>query len=101
MNRPVRVVLVANANIKFKTLMRIVEQHIKNGKSSSEEMKLLNSIKQKLDFIRYDMFYGDGIHKNLIPKSYNVRCLWRVELCFFWRMLYTILTKKVIQPVWS
>ncbi|MFH0798381.1 MAG: hypothetical protein V1906_03145 [Candidatus Woesearchaeota archaeon] len=92
MKKPEDVITIDNADIEFKRLSEIVEGQIRNGRSSSEEMKLLNSIKQKLDFIRYDMFYGDGIHKDLIPKSYKVRNLWRVELFNFWRMLYTIKT---------
>lgn len=92
MNKPTDVMTIDNAEIEFKRLSEIVEGQIKNGKSSSEEMKLLNSIKQKFGFIKSDMFYGDGIHKNLIPKSYHVQNLRRVELSCFWRMLYTIKT---------
>ena len=53
-------------------------------------MQLLRSIKQKVDFIRANPFYGDNVPKKLIPKDYNVQNLWRVELTNFWRMLYTI-----------
>ena len=51
---------------------------------------MLKSIKQKIELIKSNPFYGDSIKKNLIPKEYNVQNLWRVELTNFWRMLYTI-----------
>ncbi|MEK6816166.1 MAG: hypothetical protein AABY09_01010 [Nanoarchaeota archaeon] len=72
MNKPTDVMTIDNADIECKRLSGIVEEQIKNGKPSSEEMKLLNSIKQKFEFIKSDMFYGDCIRKSLIPKSYNV-----------------------------
>ncbi|MFC1774783.1 hypothetical protein ACFLZN_00525 [Nanoarchaeota archaeon] len=53
-------------------------------------MQLLRSIRQKIDFVKTNPFYGDNIPKRLIPKEYNVKNLWRVELSQFWRMLYTI-----------
>ena len=33
---------------------------------------------------------GNNIPKKLIPKTYDVPNLWRIELSNFWRMLYTI-----------
>ncbi len=51
---------------------------------------MLKSIKQKIDFIKLNPFYGDHIPRKLIPKEYNAQNLWRVELTNFWRMLYTI-----------
>lgn len=57
-------------------------------------MQLLRSIKQKIDFIKANPFYGDNIQKALIPQEYIIkykaRNLWRVELTNYWRMLYTI-----------
>ncbi len=92
MNKLARVILVGNAYVEFKRLSEIVEAQIQKRKINSGEMKLFNSIKQKFEFIKFDMFYGDGIHKNLIPKLYHVQNLRRVELSCFWRMLYTIKT---------
>lgn len=50
----------------------------------------MKSIRTKIEFIRANPFYGDSISKKLIPKEYNAKNLWRVELTNFWRMLYTI-----------
>jgi Txe/YoeB family toxin of Txe-Axe toxin-antitoxin module len=53
-------------------------------------MRLLRSIKTKIEFIRANPFYGENIPKKKIPKEYNVQNLWHVELSNYWRMLYTV-----------
>ena len=94
MNKPVRVILLDEADSEYKRLNKIVGQQIKDGKENTEEMQLLKSINQKRDFIKANPFYGDNISKTLIPKEYVARYdaknLWRVELTNYWRMLYTI-----------
>jgi len=90
MNKPVRVILLDEADIEYKRLNKLVGQQIKERKENTKEMQLLRSIKQKIEFIRVNPFYGDNIHKRNIPKEYNVQNLWRVELSQYWRMLYTI-----------
>jgi len=90
MNKPVRVILLDEADKEFKRLNELVGQQAKEGKENTSEMQLLKSIKQKIDFIKANPFYGDNIPKNLIPKEYNVQNLWRVELTNYWRMIYTI-----------
>ena len=94
MNKPVRVILLDEADDEYKRLNEIVGQQIKDGKENTEEMQLLKSINQKKDLIKANPFYGDNIPKILIPKAYvvkyNAKNLWRVELTNYWRMLYTI-----------
>lgn len=94
MNKPVRVILLDEADFEYKRLNEIVGQQIKESKDNTAEMQLLRSIKQKIDFVKANPFYGDNISKELIPKEYilkyNANNLWRVELTNFWRMLYTI-----------
>jgi len=90
MNKPVRVVIIGEADLEYKKLNEKVGEQIQQGKESTQEMQLLKSIKQKIEFIKANPFYGDNIAKKLIPKGYNVTNLWRVELTNFWRMLYTI-----------
>ncbi|NQU82378.1 MAG: hypothetical protein HQ539_00290 [Parcubacteria group bacterium] len=90
MNKPVRVILLDEAEIEYKRLNELIGQQIKQGKGNTKEMQLLRSIKQKIELIRVNPFYGDNIHKKDIPKEYNVQNLWRVELSQYWRMLYTI-----------
>ena len=89
-----RVILLDEADNEYKRLNEIVGQQIKEGRENTEEMRLIRSIKQKIEFVRANPFYGDNIHKEVIPKEYivkyNAKNLWRVELTHFWRMLYTI-----------
>ncbi len=95
MNKPVRVVLLGEADDEYKRLNEAVGKQIKEGKDSTEEMQILRSIKQKIDLIKANPFYGDNIPKDRIPKSYNVPNLWRVELTGYWRMIYTIRGDKI------
>ena len=90
MSKPIRVILDGDAKTEFKRLSEVVAQQIKEGKENSQEMQLLNSVNQKLGFIKSNPFYGDCIPKRLLPPEYKVSSLWRVELSNFWRMLYTL-----------
>jgi len=94
LNKPVRVILLDEADLEYRRLNEIVGQQIKEGKETTEEIQLLRSIKQKIDFIKANPFYGDNIPKNLIPREYEIKYdaknLWRAELANYWRMLYTI-----------
>ncbi|MFH1590710.1 MAG: hypothetical protein ABIC95_02170 [archaeon] len=51
---------------------------------------LLRSIQKKADLLKRNPFYGNSIVKQLIPKHYDVKNLWRTTLANYWRMLYTI-----------
>lgn len=78
------------AKESFENLNKIVGEQITKGMQNSDEIQLLNSIKQKIELVKQNPFYGDNIKKQLIPKNLSVPNLWRVELSQFWRMLYTI-----------
>ena len=90
MNKPVRVILLDEASEEFDKLNKIVDQQIQKGNGGTDEIQLLNSIKQKIELIRLNPFYGDNISKSKIPGAYQCQNLWPVELSQFWRMLYTI-----------
>lgn len=90
MDKPVRIIFLGDAKEAYDKLILAVEAQTKSREENTEDMQLLRSINQKSEFIRQDPFYGDNIPKRLIPKGYNVSNLWRVQLCNFWRMLYTI-----------
>lgn len=45
--KPVRVILLDEADEEYKRLNEVVGQQIKDGKENTEEMQLLKSIKQK------------------------------------------------------
>ncbi len=94
MNKPVRVILLDEANAEYQRLNELVGQQIQEGQENSEEMQLLRSIKQKVEFVKANPFYGDNMAKVLIPQEYiakyQAKNLWRAELTNYWRMLYTI-----------
>ncbi|OYT41259.1 hypothetical protein B6U80_01735 [Candidatus Pacearchaeota archaeon ex4484_26] len=95
MKRSVRVILLDQAKEEFEKLNKIVGQQKARGRESSEEITLLKSIKNKINLLKENPFYGDNVPKRLIPKEYDVPNLWRVELSHFWRMLYTIRGNQV------
>ncbi len=90
MNRQIRVIFLDEAELEFKRLNELVGQQLLDGFQNTNEMQLLKSIRQKVEFIKLNPFYGNNIEKMKIPKAYNVLNLWRVELSQHWRMLYTI-----------
>ena len=88
--KPTRVVVVDDAKEALVKLNEIVGIQRKIGKTNSAEIQMLNSIKNKIELVKQNPFYGDNVKTNLIPKKYKVPNLWRVELTNYWRMLYTI-----------
>jgi len=99
MNKPVRVVLLGEADNAFKRINEIVGMQVRAGKDNTEEMQLLKSIKQKIEFVKANPFYGNPIAKNLIPLEYKEEYaainLFRVELSGYWRMIYTLKGDKI------
>lgn len=66
MNKPVRVILLEEADAEYKRLNEIVGQQLKEGKDNTEEIQLLRSIKQKIEFVKANPFNG-----NNMPKTYG------------------------------
>ncbi len=58
MNKQVRVILLDEADNEYKKLNTVVGQQLQEGKTTSEEIQLLRSIKQKIEFIKANPFYG-------------------------------------------
>jgi len=89
-SRPTRAIVIDDAREALDKLNYVVGFQLKHGKDNTPEIKLLRSIKNKIEFIKQNPFYGDNIKKDQIPKKYSVPNLWRTELINYWRMLYTI-----------
>ena len=64
--------MLGEADKAFKKLNEIVGRQIKSSRENTEEMQLLKSIRQKVDFVKANPFYGDPIAKKLIPQEYKV-----------------------------
>ena len=88
--KSVRIILLDESREEFERLNKIAGWQKEKGIENSDEIRLLNSIKSKIELLKKNPFYGNNIQKRLIPKKYNVPNLWRTELSNFWRMLYTI-----------
>ena len=98
-DKPVEVIITGNAKEEFEELNKIVGEEIAKGITKSDHIILLNSIKQKIRFLKENPQYGIHIAKNKIPKEYiikyNVNNLWKVNLSGAWRMIYTIRGSEV------
>jgi hypothetical protein len=85
--KQVRVILSEDAKEVYEFLNR-------EAANSKQERSILNSINQKIEFIKLNPHYGNPVPKKLIPKEYlkkyEITNLFRVELPDFWRMLYTL-----------
>lgn len=90
--------------VRFSPEAEEVYKHInaKAPKSKLERM-ILNAVNQKIELIKANPHYGDGIPKKLIPKEYMIKYeitnLFRVELPNFWRMLYTLTAEGEIEII--
>jgi len=92
--RDIRVIFLGQAKEDFESLNKVVGGQLSEGKTNSEEMQLIKSIKNKIELLKINPDYGDNISKKLIPQEYvekyNATNLYRIEIAHFWRMLYTI-----------
>ena len=97
--KPVKVIITGDAKIELEELNKIVGEEILSGITSSDHQTLLNSIKQKIEFLKDNPEYGLHIPKDRIPKEYiikyEVNNLWKVNLSGAWRMIYTIRGSEV------
>ncbi len=90
MIKSVKIEAIGQAKIIFTYLKEKVSQQQEKGIKKSKEIQLMNSIRQKVSFMKSNPFYGTQIEKKKIPEEYQVNNLWRVKLSNHWRMLYTI-----------
>ena len=71
--------------------------------SLAENSPLKKSIKKAIDNINKNVFCGDQIHKNLIPKEYiqkyKINNLWWYPLADNWRLVYSVVTPSKIEIV--
>lgn len=84
--KPVRVILLDNAEGEYKRLNKLAGEQ----EGNTSEKQLLRSIQKKSELIKVNPFYGENIEKRKIPAKYDVQNLWRVTLTGYWRMIYTI-----------
>lgn len=92
--KSVNIMITGAAKEEFEELNKLVGEEISKGIISSDYQTLLNSIKQKIEFLKENPEYGIHIPKDRIPKEYfllyDVNNLWKVNLSGAWRMIYTL-----------
>ena len=97
--KPVIVKITGDAKEEFEELNKLVGEEIAKGITNSDHNILLNSIKQKIEFLKENPEYGIHIPKDRIPKeyviNYDVNNIWKVNLSGAWRMIYTIRGSEV------
>jgi hypothetical protein len=92
--------MIKPVNILFSPEAGSIYKYIsKMSLSSKAERIMYDSIKRRLDSIEQNPKCGQPIAKKLIPeeykKKYQAQNLYRLELPFFWRMLYTLRDNRV------
>ncbi len=93
--RAVHVILTGQAKLELEELNLIAKEQQAKGETNSEEMRLLKSIRQKVEILKVNPTYGDSVPHSQIPKDMEVSNLFRVELAGYWRMLYTLSGNKI------
>jgi hypothetical protein len=87
MEKPIYVDFSKEANIIYSYVSR-------RALSSKSERIMLTAILRNIERIKNNPNSGDCVPKRLIPeeyiRKYYIHNLYRMELPFFWRMLYTI-----------
>ena len=79
----IRVILKDQAKEAYKMLCKVVEEQKSNGRTNSEEIQLLKSINKKIEILKHNQAYGQGIAKEQIPKTLEVDNLFRIELTHY------------------
>lgn len=94
--KEVRVILSKEADEVYRYLNRDAEK-------SKQARMILKAVNNKIQLIKANKHYGDGIAKDQIPKEYILKYgtnnLFRVELPTFWRMLYTLIDNDKIEII--
>lgn len=71
--------------------------------SLAENSPLKKSVRKAIDNIKRNVFCGQQIHKNLIPKEYiqkyKINNLWWHPLANDWRLVYSIVTPSNIEII--
>lgn len=95
--REAKVVLEGNAKQEYEKLNKLVLEELEKGIEHSEHISLLHSINQKIELLKINPAAGQPICKKRIPLNYfgNIDNLYRLEIAFYWRLLYTMRGDKV------
>ena len=94
MKRKTSLTLISQAKERFEELLNAALQQERSGKTNTPEMQLLKSISQKSEFLKGHHAAGKHIPNRFIPAGLGVSNLFKVNLCGYNRMIYTLHTKE-------
>ncbi|MFH1586670.1 MAG: hypothetical protein ABID38_02340 [Candidatus Diapherotrites archaeon] len=90
-----RVRIRGQALEEYDRLKETVKKEHEKGTEKSENITLLRSINQKIDWLKENPLRGEVVSKKDIPKELAVDNLFKLRLAKFWRMLYTIRRNEI------
>ncbi len=90
-----RVRLIGQALEEYNKLKDITGKEMAGGITSSENISLLRSIDQKIEWLKDNPLVGEVVKKKDIPPELDVDNLFKLRLAQYWRMLYTIGRKEI------
>jgi hypothetical protein len=88
--RKTSLTLKGQAKDKFEELIHIASQQELAGMANSGEKQLLKSITQKSELLKMNPTAGTKIPRVLIPAGLNVSNHFKINLCGYHRMVYTL-----------
>ena len=98
-SRIIRVIFTEEAEQEYQKLVETVKLERENGVENSEQQKLLKSVDEKVERLKYAPDSGIQIPKKLFPAKYlakyEVNNLWKMNLFNYWRLVYTLRGDKI------
>jgi len=90
----IRIIFTEEAEQEYQKLAELVKQEHEKDISNSENQKLLKSIDEKVERLKYAPDSGIQIAKRLFPPEYKTKYgitnLWKMNLFNYWRLIYTL-----------
>ncbi|MBI5228152.1 hypothetical protein HY988_06185 [Candidatus Micrarchaeota archaeon] len=93
-SRIIRVIFAQEAEQEYQKLIQAVKEEKTNLIENSENQKLIKSIDEKIDRLKYVPDSGIQISRKLFPSKYliqnDINNLWKLNLFNYWRLIYTM-----------
>jgi len=95
----IRIIFTEDAEQEYQKLVDTVKQEHQKGAMNSENQRLLKSIDEKVERLKYAPDSGIQISRKLFPQEYlneyGINNLWKMNLFNYWRLIYTIQGDKL------
>ena len=93
-SRIARIIFSPEAEQEYQKLVEIIKTEKQKGMGNSDNQKLLKSIDEKIERLKYLPDSGIQIPKKHFPKKYlsvyEINNLWKFNLFNYWRLIYTL-----------